>query len=91
VRGKMQKDLRPIHPGNFQCFLNVYKEKLIESIKNNPDEYSWSLNELETVFQRMSRAIEKGSFNKDSSAIKATCKELKIKHTYTAIRDFITL
>lgn len=80
-----------IHPGNFQCFLDIYKENLIKEVQNNPNEYAWSLDQLETVFSRMSSAIERGSFNKDSKAFKNTCKELKIKHTYKDIENFICL
>lgn len=80
-----------IHHGNLQCFIDVYKEKLIESRQKNPESYSWPESEFETVFGRMVSAIQRGSFNKDSDAFKATCKELKIKHTYKAIQDFISL
>lgn len=37
----------------------------------------------------MRRAIRKNSFNKDGRAFKATCKRLKIAHTYKAINNFI--
>jgi hypothetical protein len=82
---------KPIHPGNFQCFIDIYKEKLIEARKSYPEMYSWPDSETDLVFARMTKAIERGSFNKDSHAFKATCKELKIKHTYKAIQDFISL
>ena len=85
------KNLKPIHDGNLQCFLEVYKKHLIECRAEFPSEYAWPDSELDAVFERMSRAIVKGSFSKDSHAFKRTCKELKIKHTYQAIRDFISL
>jgi hypothetical protein len=74
---------------NLDIFLDAYKEQLRLSHQNNPEQYVWPLSELETVFNRMKQAIQKGSYNKDSSAFKATCKELKIKHTYLAIDCFI--
>jgi hypothetical protein len=80
-----------IHPGNFQCFLDVYREKLLEARKRHPETYAWPDSELDAVFERMTKAIERGSFNKDSHAFKATCKTLKIKHTYKAIKEFISL
>ena len=82
---------KPIHPGNLQAFLDVYKEQLHKAVKERPEEYLWSMSEFDAVFERMSKAIERGSFNKDSSAFKLTCKELGIKHTYTAIKEFISL
>lgn len=80
---------RIVHPGNFQCFLDVYREELEKSLKEAPENYAWGPDDLETVFNRMKNAIERGSFNKDSISFKRTCKRLNIKHTYRAIDDFI--
>ena len=82
---------KPIHPGNFECFLEVYAEKLREAIKLFPQDYSWPESELPKVLEKMRVAIERGTFNKDGHAFKATCKQLKIKHTYKAISEFIRL
>ena len=82
---------KPIHDGNLQCFIDLYRENLIKCVTQYPDEYSWPISELDNVIARMKNAIERGRFNKDSRAFKLTCKELKIKHTYKAIKDFITL
>ena len=80
-----------IHPGNFECFMDVYREQVIESHKANPEYYDWPIEDLDRVLGRMRFAIEKNSFNKDSDSFKRTCKQLGIKHTYTAIREFISL
>jgi hypothetical protein len=83
--------MKTVHPGNLQCFLEVYAEKLKEALKLYPEDYSWPESELPKVLERMRVAIERGSFNKDGHALKATCKELKIKHTYKAIQEYISL
>lgn len=83
------KKIRIIHPGNFECFMEIYSEKLKEIRGKYPDEYAWNESELPIVLGKMRVAIEKGSYNKDSKTFKATCKELGIKHTYTAIDEFI--
>ena len=80
-----------IHPGNLQCFLDVYRGHLFKSVTEQPNYYAWPISDFDKVFERMSKAIERGSFNKDSKAFKDTCKELGIKHTYKAIREFISL
>ncbi len=80
-----------IHPGNLQCFLDCYYQNLLKARREYPEEYAWPDSEMSVVFNRMTKAIKTGTFNKDSRAFKATCKELKIKHTYTAIREFISL
>lgn len=79
-----------IHPGNFECFMDEYAKQLRVSIEVNPQDYAWSVAEFDTVLARMRLAIERGSFNKDTPAFKRTCKALGIKHTYTAIREFIS-
>jgi hypothetical protein len=80
---------RVIHPGNFQCFFEEYSKQLEFSIKEDPENYAYSVNELPQVLERMRAAIERGSFNKDSPTFKRTCKALGIKHTYKAIDEFI--
>lgn len=74
---------------NTEKFLEIYKKNLRKSHEENPQDYAWPISELENVFKRMSDAIERGSFNKDSKAFKQTCKELKIKHTYRDIENFL--
>jgi hypothetical protein len=74
---------------NFELFKTRYKDNLINARMNYPTMYAWPESELESVFKRMIEAIERGSFNKDSIALKNTCKDLRINHTYKAIREFI--
>lgn len=78
------------HPGNLQCFLDVYREELERSYKASPESYAWPWSDFDVVFSRMAKGIEAGSFNKDNETFKRTCKRLRIKHTYTAIREFIS-
>ena len=66
---------------NTKLFLDTYKKELLNSVTKHPEEYSWTIDSLDDVFNRMSKAIVSGSFNKDSKAFKATCKTLRIKHT----------
>jgi hypothetical protein len=80
-----------IHPGNLQCFLDCYYQNLLKARREYPKDYAWPDSEMSVVFNRMTKAIKVGSFNKDSHAFKWTCKELKINHTYKAIREFISL
>ena len=67
---------------------NYYKE-LRNAITNYPEEYMYGLERLDDVHSRMMTAIKNKSFNKDSRAVKAVCKELNIKHTYTAIYSYL--
>jgi hypothetical protein len=92
MKGKTNmNNLKPIHPGNLQCFLDCYRENLKIALELFPEEYHWSFKDFDSVILKMNAAIERGSFNKDSRAIKATCKQLKINHTYKAIKEFISL
>lgn len=69
----------------FEVFISTYFREL----EGTYSEDSHKLD-IASTFSRMSVAIFKGSFNKDSQAIKNACKVLKIKHTYKAIRDYLT-
>ena len=80
-----------IHQGNFECFMEIYAEKLKEARVKYPHDYCWPDSQFDAVIERMKAGVARGHFNKDSHAFKATCKELKIKHTYKAIQEFISL
>lgn len=85
----MNEILSQIHDSNLERFLSTYKKNLKIEVETKPDEYAWNISELDAVFERMKVAIIRGSYNKDSSTFKKTCKELKIKHTYKDIDCYI--
>lgn len=74
---------------NKQLFLKEYEKQLRIAHEKYNDLYAWRITEFDEVFKRMSEALIKGSYNKDSHAIKAVCKTFKIKHTYSEINNFI--
>jgi hypothetical protein len=74
---------------NREKFKSVYAVKLKESRTNYPNLYSWPIEDLSEVILRMFDAIDKKMFNKDNISLKATCEELKIKHTYKAIFEYL--
>ena len=67
----------------------VYAKNLELAHAKYPNEYMYPALEIPYVLLRMNAAIDNMSFNKDSHAWKMTCKELGIKHTYKAIKEFI--
>ena len=75
---------------NRDRFLAVYRKKLAEAVAEHPDQYVWPIEELDPVMARMTAALDRRSYNKDSTAIRNTCRVLRIKHTYTAINEFIS-
>lgn len=72
-----------------QTFLGIYSEELKRAREERPDEYAWPVDELPRVLKRMTDALIRGTYNKDSIAIRRTCKRLGIKHTYQAINASI--
>lgn len=74
---------------NLMKFKLTYFKHLALCRIETPSQYAWSESELPQVISRMNKAIEAGSFNKDSDAFKRTCKELGIKHTYKAIKNYV--
>lgn len=75
---------------NLVKFETLYRQQLEQAVQQYPQEYVYGLDKVPEVFIRMMDAIRRGSFNKDSRAIKAVCKILGIKHTYTAIKDYLS-
>ena len=67
----------------------LYLPHLTRCVQEKPELYASPVGAVPAVVARLRAAIEKaGSFNainKDSPAIKATCKTLGIKHTYKAL------
>lgn len=70
-------------------FKQLFAKHCAEAREKYPDHYSWPASELPNVIARMHNAIDRGSYNKDSHAFRAVCKELGIKHTYKAIDDYL--
>ncbi|MFY4731225.1 hypothetical protein [Nitrospira sp. BLG_2] len=74
---------------NFDTFVQIYTEELKNAVVNYPDEYGWPVENVPTVAQKMAVAFKNKTYNKDGRAIKATCKRLNIKYTYTAINEYL--
>lgn len=70
-------------------FRAMYTEELTRAVAQHPDEYSWPPENVPIVVEQMLDAMRRGSYSKESYAIKAMCKRLGIKHTYTALRPVI--
>jgi hypothetical protein len=87
--GVFNEHINPDDHDYLEDFMVIYTKQLGIALQEHPDEYAYGAVELPKVLEWMRAAIIKGSFNKDSRAIKATCRALGIKHTYKAIGEFI--
>ena len=56
-----------------------------------PDDYFFKADYVPTVVEKMMAGVRRGSFNKEGRAFAATCRDLGIKHTYKAIREYLTV
>lgn len=74
---------------NLETFVNTFSVQLEKAVREYPVEYMFPAHLIPQVVERMSKAFIGKSYNKDSRAIKATCKILGIKHTYTAINEYL--
>jgi len=70
-------------------FFSMYATNLQNAVEQFPEEYSFIGGNIELAIVRMFVAFKKGTYNKDSRAIKATCKQLNLKHTYKAINNYL--
>lgn len=73
---------------NLALFLAEYKRQFLIDREKNPRNHMMTVD-AEVVLERMTAAIQRGSFSKDSASIRATCRHFKIPHTYKAINAFI--
>lgn len=73
---------------NKDIFIGTYRQCLIFTIKEHPEQYAYPVSEADFVVARMAAAIERGSFNKDGYAFKATCKILGVPYTYKGIKSY---
>lgn len=80
----------PAEMAGIEKFMEVYSRALMWAVTDYPEEYPYGVHGVRKVVEGMREAIIEGSFNKEGRAFKRTCKELGIKHTYGAIKDFIT-
>lgn len=76
---------------NLERFMEVYRRQLLAAVTQYPGEYAFGPQDVGKVSDRMKAAFIAGSYNTDGRAIKATCKELGIKHTRKAMEEFFGL
>jgi GGDEF domain-containing protein len=74
---------------NRDKFRIAYTRHLERAVNLYPDQYGYGKDQVPKVVEKMINALARGSANKDSLAIKATLKELKIKNTKGAISEFL--
>lgn len=72
-----------------ETWMAEYTKQLILAVETHPEEYGYDTENIPTVLNNMRGAFKSGNYIKESRAIKATCKALKIKHTYKDIQRFI--
>lgn len=74
---------------NKEKFMIQYAFELKSAIERYPAEYCYPVEDVPKVAAKMSIAFDKGSYNKDGRAIKATCKAFGIPYTYAGINAFL--
>ena len=94
---ELRADLLPLlanrmaaaNAGSLDTWVKIYEEQLKLVVQKYPDEYGYGLEAVPVVVKKMAVAFEKGDYNLDGRAIKATCRVLGIKHTRTAINEYL--
>lgn len=66
-----------------------YEIELVRARKERPDRFLWPDSQLQDIVDKMRDCFYRNQFNKDSLAIRATCKHFEIPLTFTAIRKFL--
>ncbi len=74
--------------GNRDVFTARLKAAYVDLFQNDPEyAYSAAHTTPEALAEKMTAGLTTGSANKDGKAIARVCRQLGIKHTYTAIRE----
>ena len=81
----MNDTLPTVNAERFALFAAVYRIELERAVIDHPEEYGYPVEAVPVVVGRMLDAIRAHTFNKDSRALKATCKAFGLKHTYKAL------
>jgi len=72
-----------------EAFMEVYARALAKAVLEHPEVYVYPVEDVPAVVEKMRPAIAIMNVNIDGYAFKATCKEIGIKHTRKAIRDYL--
>lgn len=72
-----------------ETFIKAYTAELIKQIKLHPERYAYSVADVPSFMVRMRTAIAAGDYDNTTQTIKATCKALGCKSTFTGIAHFI--
>jgi hypothetical protein len=74
---------------NAERFEEIYLAELREQMARHPELYAYPIGDAPSVATKMTAALAKGSANKDSIAIKHTCKRLGIAYRYADIAAYL--
>lgn len=74
---------------NESFFFLLWSIYLKRCVQTNPEKYTYSIDNIEPVLQRMSKAVIARVYNKDGDALQLTRKTLGLKNTYTAINEYL--
>lgn len=74
---------------NLQEFMRIYSTHLRNVVISNSNEYDYGIDAIPDVVNQMKQAIVNNTFNKESIPFKRTCKQLRLNHTYTDIKQFL--
>jgi hypothetical protein len=73
---------------NREKFRAAYLEKLTDQVAKHPEEYLYPVEQVPIVCDKMIASLAIGQAS-NSPAIKAVCRALGIKSTYSAIKAYL--
>lgn len=76
---------------NFITFLETYKKHLHANRITQPWLYTWELEQLDAIAEKMVLALAHKMTLVDNKSIQRTCRELDIKCNLTAIAEYLNV
>lgn len=73
---------------NLEKFIKLYTEALTKAVLKAPQEYSYSVDKVPEIVEKMLFTIQKGEI-KISSTLKQVCKKLNISPNLYSIKQYL--
>jgi hypothetical protein len=83
------RDLHPLDEDQFRRFAEAYGRCLVEAVLERPADYGYGPEQVPVVVGNMMKAIRANTHNHGGRGLALTCRELGIRHTRTAIDEYL--
>lgn len=74
---------------NAQRFRAEYERILLRNVKEQPSRYVYREDRVPEIAEKAVKALSEKTADIHAQTVRETCKNLRIKHTYKAIAEYL--